>query len=248
MYYLSQHTHKPGLSGAKQTPQRYGKAETKLPAKNKVLIRTFSFRILGQRCRLEYLWLCPWAALISYTGRRWEWRIATTGREILLQVRVKTLGTQANLEKWHTWMHSRSEWVRRSLLAFSSFIYEKRQKGVGIERKTERPREKRWVRQREWESDKGFIQDSGWGKMRERVLSCVLSFSHENERACTQCAESKVPLCSETFKRCDTEPWVTTATESTAKDLYSPKNMTKRTNKIRKKRSDQHIAIKRKCT
>jgi len=59
---------------------------------------------------------------------------------------------------------------------------------VGVEGERERD----WVRQREWEGDKGFIQGSGWGKMRERYLS-LLNYG------CGP-TESKVPLCSGTFK------------------------------------------------
>lgn len=60
---------------------------------------------------------------------------------------------QANLEKWHTWMHSRSEWVRISLLAFSSFIYEDRQRSGGGGRKRER----------------GWERKGGWDSVSERV-------------------------------------------------------------------------------
>lgn len=158
----------------------------------------FSFHILSHRCRLRQL--CPWAALTSYTGRRrWAWSIQTTGRAL----GPRYVGQPG---KWHTWMHSRSEWVRIMLPVSGSFIYEQRQKSGGGGRNTER--EKMWERRRVTKASFRLRLKGKW------------------ESATSVCRATAAPdwlwssIVLTDFKRCDTQPRVTTATESTAADLH----------------------------
>lgn len=85
-------------------------------------------------------------------GRRWEWRIRTAGREISLQVRVKTLEYR---QTWKSdilgWIQGQSGWEYCCWLLAPSFMRIDRRVGV------------------EGERERGWERKGGWDSVSERV-------------------------------------------------------------------------------